>query len=49
MKLLTTREKNHSILADDLEMVLHGAKKNYINSMPTMKAIISQNTDKEAH
>ena len=42
------RKKNHSVLADDLELVLNGAKKNYRNSIPTMKTIISQNTDKDA-
>ena len=42
------RKKNHSILADDLEMVLNGAKKQYRSSMPTMKTVVAQNTDKEA-
>lgn len=41
------RKKNHSILADDLEMVLNGARKNYINSMSTMKTVVTQNTDKD--
>lgn len=42
------RRKNHSILADDLEMVLNGAKKNYRYSMPTMKTIVAQSSDKDA-
>ena len=42
------RKKNHSILADDLEMVLNGAKKHYRHSMPAMKTVVAQNTDKEA-
>lgn len=42
------RKKNHSILADDLEMVLNGAKKHYRHSMTTMKTVVAQNTDKEA-
>lgn len=39
------RKKNHSILADDLEMVLNGPKKNYGNSMSTINTTISQNLD----
>lgn len=39
------RKKNHSILADDLEMVLNGANKKYGNSMSTIKPTISQNAD----
>lgn len=35
-------------MADDLEMVLNGAKKQYRSSMPTMKTVVAQNTDKEA-
>lgn len=42
------RKKNHSILADDLEMVLNGAKKNYRHSMPTMKTVVAQSSDKDA-
>jgi AAA+ superfamily predicted ATPase len=42
------RKKNHSILANDLERVLNGAKKQYRYSMPTMKTVVAQNTDKEA-
>lgn len=41
------RKKNHSILADDLEMVLNGAKKNYKHPMPAMKTITTPNTDKD--
>lgn len=41
------RKKNHSILADDLEMVLNGAKNNYRHSMPTMKTVVTQNSDKD--
>lgn len=39
------RKKNHSILADDLEMVLNDANKKYGNSMSTIKPTISQNAD----
>ena len=42
------RKKNHSILADDLEMVLNGAKKHYRHSIPAMKTVVAQNADKEA-
>lgn len=42
------RKKNHSILADDLEMVLNGAKKNYRHSMSTIKTVVAQNSDKDA-
>lgn len=42
------RKKNHSILADDLEMVLNGSKKNYRQSMPIMKTVVTQSTDKDA-
>lgn len=41
------RKKNHSILADDLEMVLNGARKNYRNSMSAMKTAMTQNADKD--
>ena len=39
------RKKNHSILADDLEMVLNGANEKYGNSMSIIKPTISQNAD----
>ena len=42
------RKKNHSIWADDLEMVLNGAKKHYRHSIPAMKTVVAQNADKEA-
>jgi len=42
------RKKNHSILADDLEMVLNGPKKNYGNSMSAINTTISQNLDTNA-
>lgn len=42
------RKKNHSILADDLEMVLNGAKKNRRCSTTAMKTFVAQNTDKDA-
>ena len=42
------RKKNHSILADDLEMVLNGAKKNHRCSTTAMKTFVAQNTDKDA-
>ncbi len=42
------RKKNHSILANDLEMVLNGVKKNYRELMPTMKTVLSQSIDKDA-
>ena len=41
------RKKNHSILADDLEMVLNDAKKHYRHFMPTMKTVVAQSADKE--
>lgn len=41
------RKKNHAILADDLEMVLNGSKKNYRNTMHNMKTMISQNIDND--
>lgn len=41
------RKKNHSILANDLEMVLNGTRRNYRHSTPTMKTAIPQNLDKE--
>lgn len=46
--IVDERKKNHSVLADDLEMILNGATKNHRNSMPTMKTVVSQNKDKEA-
>lgn len=39
------RKKNHSILADDLEMVLTGAKRNYRQTMASMKTVAIQNAD----
>lgn len=41
------RKKNHFVLADDLEMILNGAKNNYRDAMPTINTIISQNIDKD--
>ena len=40
------RKKNHSILADDLEMVLNGTKKNYKHTISTMKTMNTPNSDK---
>ena len=39
------RKKNHPILADDLEMVLTGAKRNYRQTMASMKTVAIQNAD----
>lgn len=41
------RKKNHSIFADELEMVLNGGKKQYSYSMSAMKNVTAQNSDKE--
>ena len=41
------RKKNHSILADELEMVLNGGKKQYRQSISAMKTVAAQNSDKE--
>ena len=40
------RKKNHSLLADDLEMILNGAKNNR-KASNVMKTMTSQNTDKD--
>lgn len=41
------RKKNHSVLADDLEMVLNGDKKNYRKTIPTMKTFTAPNIEKD--
>ena len=41
------RKKNHSVLADDLEMVLNGDKKNYRKTIPTMKTFTASNIEKD--
>ena len=41
------RKKNHAILADDLEMVLNGAQKNFGHSMSTMKPTYLSKSGKE--
>lgn len=43
--IVDERKKNHSVLADDLEMVLNGAKRNYCHSASTMKTTVSHDTD----
>lgn len=41
------RKKNHSILANELEMTLNGVKKNYKNSVLTMNSTIVPTNDKD--
>ena len=41
------RKKNHSILADDLAMILNGSNKNHRLSYSSMKSVSFQNTDKD--
>lgn len=46
MRLLLMKEKNHLLLADDLEMILNGAKNNR-KASNVMKTMNFQNTDKD--
>lgn len=41
------RKKNHSILANDLEMILNEKNKKFNHSLPSMKTVVMQNTDKD--
>ena len=43
------RKKNHSILADELEMVLNGAKKNYHYAINSMSVVDIKNADNINH
>lgn len=42
------RKKNHSILADDLSMILANSNKNYKNNMTTMKPTLTHDIEKNS-